>query len=285
MMELVEGETLAQLVSKGLLPPAAALDICRQIAEGPETAHGQGIIHRDLKPANVQVTSEGKAKILDFGLARVFLEQVSNAAQAPTITSAMSRPGTVLGTAAYMSPEQAKGMPVDKQTDIWGFGCVLFESLTGKRPFQGATTTEIVASVLKSEPDWQALPADTPAPIRRLLRRWPKAGLWRVSSNGGAAQLIAKPSEGSEGSSLRYNQPEILPNNRGILFTILKEGRTSITIHPSGADRPRILIESGNSPRYFVLVQHELTCAVRCVGGARNTSFFVLNCHRGYNNY
>ncbi len=224
-MELVEGETLAQLVSKGLLPPAAALDICRQIAEGPETAHGQGIIHRDLKPANVQVTSEGKAKILDFGLARVFQEHVSY--RTGCKKQRAQRPQAARG---LHEPEQAKGMPVDKQTDIWGFGCVLFESLTGKRPFQGATTTEIVASVLKSEPDWQALPADTPAPIRRLLRRWPKAGLWRVSSNGGAAQLIAKPSEGSEGSSLRYNQPEILPNNRGILFTILKEGRTSIAM-------------------------------------------------------
>ncbi|MGA2263295.1 MAG: protein kinase [Acidobacteriota bacterium] len=173
VMELVAGETLAQRIAKRPLPVAEALDVCRQIAEGLEAAHEKGIIHRDLKPANIQITSEGKVKILDFGLARVFQDQPSgiDQTQSPTITATMTQPGVVLGTAAYMSPEQAKGKPVDKRADIWGFGCVLFECLTGRNAFQGETMTETVASILKSEPDWTLLPAETPAMVRSLLRR------------------------------------------------------------------------------------------------------------------
>jgi len=137
VMELVEGQTLAERLRKGPLPVEEALEVCRQIAEGLEAAHEKGIIHRDLKPGNVMVSKEGKVKILDFGLAKAFHEQPTAAelANSPTITEAMTRPGVVLGTAAYMSPEQAKGKPVDKRTDIWGFGCVMFECLTGKRAY------------------------------------------------------------------------------------------------------------------------------------------------------
>ncbi|MBP1598508.1 MAG: serine/threonine protein kinase [Acidobacteria bacterium] len=173
VLELVEGKTLAERLHRRPFPVEEALEICRQIAEGLEAAHEKGIIHRDLKPANVKVTPEGKVKILDFGLARALHDQSATAdlSQSPTVTDEMTRPGVILGTAAYMSPEQAKGKTVDKRADIWAFGCVLYECLTGKRAFQGDTITETVAAILKSEPDWTLLPGETPASVRSLLRR------------------------------------------------------------------------------------------------------------------
>ena len=173
VLELVEGETLAQRISKGALPVDEALGICRQIAEGLEAAHEKGVIHRDLKPANVMITEGDKVKILDFGLAKALSDETQSvdSSQSPTLTEAMTRPGVILGTAAYMSPEQAKGKSVDKRADIWAFGCILYECLTGKRAFEGETVTETLAAILKSEPDWQALPAATPPSIRFVLRR------------------------------------------------------------------------------------------------------------------
>jgi len=173
VLELVPGETLAERVAKGPLPVEEALEVCRQIAEGVEAAHERGVIHRDLKPANVKVTPEGKVKILDFGLAKAFEDEasVTDISQSPTLTEEMTRAGVILGTAAYMSPEQARGKPVDKRADIFAFGAVLYELLTGKRTFEGETITETIAAVLKSEPDWDALPGDTPWNIRTLLRR------------------------------------------------------------------------------------------------------------------
>jgi eukaryotic-like serine/threonine-protein kinase len=173
VLELVEGETLAQRLSKGALPVDEALGICRQIAEGLEAAHEKGVIHRDLKPANVMITGGDKVKILDFGLAKALSDdaQAVDSSQSPTLTEAMTRPGIILGTAAYMSPEQAKGKAVDKRTDIWAFGCILYECLTGKRSFEGETVTETLAAILKGAPDWQSLPATTPPNIRFALRR------------------------------------------------------------------------------------------------------------------
>jgi len=168
VMELVEGETLAQRLNKGALPIEDALGICRQIAEGLEAAHERGVIHRDLKPANVMITEGDKVKILDFGLAKALSEETQSvdSSHSPTLTEAMTRPGVILGTAAYMSPEQAKGKAVDKRADIWAFGCILYECLTGRRAFWGETVTETLAAVLTKEPEWEK----TPATMRPLLR-------------------------------------------------------------------------------------------------------------------
>jgi serine/threonine-protein kinase len=173
VLELVEGETLFERLSRGVLYLEETLDVCRQIAEGLEGAHEKGIIHRDLKPSNVKITPERKVKILDFGLAKAFHDQVSEVdiSKSPTITADMTEPGVILGTAAYMSPEQATGRPVDKRADIWSFGCILFECLTWKRPFHGATVTETIAAILRGQPDWDSLPAGTPGNVRAVLRR------------------------------------------------------------------------------------------------------------------
>ena len=172
VMELVEGETLARRLKSGAFAVEDALDIAKQVAEALEAAHEQGIIHRDLKPANVMITPEGKVKVLDFGLAKAVTEESPTfAADSPTITANYTRPGVVLGTAPYMSPEQARGKPLDKRTDIWSLGCVLYECLTGQRAFEAGTTTDVLAQIVMSEPDFTVLPGDLPPIAERLLRR------------------------------------------------------------------------------------------------------------------
>ena len=174
VMELVPGATLAERVKReGPVPVEEALKIGVQIAEALEAAHEKSIIHRDLKPANVKLTPEGKVKVLDFGLAKAFEGDPSSVdmSNSPTLSMAATMQGVILGTAAYMSPEQARGKSVDKRTDIWAFGCVLYELLTAKQAFHGEDITDILAAVVRAEPDWQALPAATPQRIRSLLRR------------------------------------------------------------------------------------------------------------------
>lgn len=173
VLELVEGGTLKARLSEGPLAVAEALDTCLQIAEGLEAAHEKGIMHRDLKPGNIMLTPEGKVKILDFGLAKAYTTETTdiNIANSPTITDQMTEPGVILGTAAYMSPEQARGRSVDKRADIWAFGCILYECLTGKRAFEGDTISETLASILRGEPEWKALPASLPWKVADLLTR------------------------------------------------------------------------------------------------------------------
>ena len=177
VMELVEGETLAERIAspnatgRGL-PVEDALKIALQIAGALEAAHECGIIHRDLKPANVMVTSDEVVKVLDFGLAKAAEGgRGQDFSQSATVSFAGTREGTILGTAAYMSPEQARGKPVDKRTDIWAFGCVIYEMLTGRLAFSGETASDAVAAILSRDPDWLGLPAKTPESVRRLLRR------------------------------------------------------------------------------------------------------------------
>jgi len=172
ILELVEGDTLARPLDTGPLPLLEALTIARQIADALQAAHEKGIVHRDLKPANVALTADGRVKVLDFGLAKTLgPSHPDDVSESPTVTSAGTRLGVVLGTAAYMSPEQARGLPIDKRSDIWAFGCVLYEMVTGSRAFPGRTTSDAIAGVLEREPDWRLLPAATPPRIQWLLQR------------------------------------------------------------------------------------------------------------------
>ena len=174
VLEMVEGPTLAERIERGPIPLEDALPIARQIADALEAAHAQGIVHRDLKPANIKVRDDGTVKVLDFGLAKAIAVDSSPGVVplSPTITSpAATAMGTIMGTAAYMSPEQARGRAVDKRSDIWAFGAVLYEMLTGRRAFDGEDVSYTLANILKGEPDWSALPAGTPPAIERVLRR------------------------------------------------------------------------------------------------------------------
>ncbi len=174
IMELVQGETLADRIRHGPIPMDEALPIAKQIAEALDEAHEKGIIHRDLKPANIKVAPDGKVKVLDFGLAKACEPDQRDAAasNSPTAMSmAATNAGMILGTAAYMSPEQAKGKMVDRRADIWAFGVVLYEMLTGRMLFSGETISETMAAVMMKQPDWNRLPANTPARLRELVRR------------------------------------------------------------------------------------------------------------------
>jgi serine/threonine protein kinase len=173
VLELVEGETLADRIQRGPIPIEESLKLSRQIAEALEAAHEKGVIHRDLKPANIKITPEGIVKVLDFGLAKALEEEAAEAdrSDSPALSLAAIKAGAILGTAAYMSPEQARGFGVDKRCDIWSFGVVLFEMLVGKQLFAGPTISDTLAAVLRADIDWNILPGDTPASIRTLLRR------------------------------------------------------------------------------------------------------------------
>ena len=210
VMELVEGATLAERIAQGPVPLAEALTIARQIADALAAAHDRNIIHRDLKPANIKLQPDGDVKVLDFGLAKAMtLDEPNGSSLQQTVTSpAMTMHGVILGTAAYMSPEQAAGRAIDRRTDLWAFGAVLMEMLTGRQVFAGDSVSEVIASVLKDEPDWAALPASTPASIHRLLRRclerdrrrrWPDAATARMECDDAlvAAELPPPPSASS----------------------------------------------------------------------------------------
>jgi len=207
VMELIEGQTLAERI-RGGLAIEETLPIFQQIAEALEAAHERGIVHRDLKPANVKVTPDGKTKVLDFGLAKAFGPELASSTQSssPTMTREGTETGIVLGTTAYMSPEQARGNALDKRTDIWSFGCCLYEALTGKAAFRGPTVSDTIAAILEREPDWKALPSRTPRAIRALLARCLTKDPWsRLRDIGDARIEIARARE--EPSEARETAP------------------------------------------------------------------------------
>src|ERR1051326_7913321 len=180
VMELVEGPTLTDRIAQGVIRQEEALDIARQIAEALEAAHEKGIVHRDLKPGNVKLTAEGKVKVLDFGLAKA-QESASEAGSveaSPTVTLSATRPGLILGTAGYMAPERGRGGGVDKRADIWAFGVVLYEMLTGRRLFKGDTVSDTLAAVLKTDPDMSSIPMQVRPIVERCLRKDPRRR-WR----------------------------------------------------------------------------------------------------------
>lgn len=226
VMELVEGETLAERLRQGPLPIQETLAVARQMAEAIQEAHEKGIIHRDLKPGNVKITPSGRVKILDFGLAKMtqtFHGEAASgtppSAEAATLPVDSTRPGAVMGTPAYMSPEQARGLEVDKRTDIWAFGCCLFECLSGRKPFRGRTASDLMAEVLKSEPDWSQIPPETPHAVVTLLRRClEKEPSRRLSAIGDIAIMLDESTRGpTAAASPPMPQPPSAPTPAALL--------------------------------------------------------------------
>ena len=213
VLELVEGPTLADRIAQGAMPIEDALPIARQIAEALEAAHEAGVIHRDLKPANIKVREDGTVKVLDFGLAKAFQPDAGdpNLSQSPTIslTAAATQMGMVIGTAAYMAPEQARGKTVDKRADVWAFGAVLYEMLTGQRPFTGKDVTDTLAAVLRIDADLDALPAATPPRLRQVLKaclqKEPKA---RIRDIGDVSLAM----DGTFDTPVQETMPSVTPH-------------------------------------------------------------------------
>jgi eukaryotic-like serine/threonine-protein kinase len=261
VLELVEGPTLADRIAQGALPLDEVLPIARQIVEGLEAAHEQGIIHRDLKPANIKLRPDGTVKVLDFGLAKALSRTDGSASSRPDVTASptllspatMTSAGVILGTAAYMSPEQARGRTVDRRADNWAFGCVVYEMLTGRRTFEGEEVTDTLAGILRGEPDWNALPPSTPQSVRRLLRRClQKDPRERLQAIGDARldivdALSANP-EGETATTGAVRQRSVLPiAGAAIAATAVIVGVAAWMLKPGASDNTpitRSLIET-----------------------------------------
>jgi len=292
VLELVEGPTLADRIARGAIPLDEALPIARQIAEALEAAHEQGIIHRDLKPANIKLRPDGTVKVLDFGLAKA-LEPITGPSQpagaaslSPTITSpaVMSGVGVLLGTAAYMSPEQAKGKPADKRSDIWAFGCVLYEMLTARRAFAGDDVTETLASVLAREPDWTALPTKVTPAIRTLLRRClDKDRRKRIGDV--AVARFAIDEAGALGAGASANDGEVQPRIDAAVATARAQLRRVMRVRMTLVTAAAVLITGAvvgaavwyatrpTPPRIVQLTVATTPATAVATGGGRNLAF------------
>ena len=255
VLELVEGPTLADRIAQSPIPIDEALPIARQIAEALEAAHEQGVIHRDLKPANIKLRPDGTVKVLDFGLAKA-LQPTSGVRTdlTPTITTpAMTQLGVILGTAAYMAPEQAKGRPADKRSDVWAFGCVLYEMLTGKRAFEGEDVSDTLAAVLRGDPDWQALPRALPAVVITVLNRClRKDRHQRFSEMSTPLFLLSEPSEAAPWSAPSPTEPRpwlkrALPVLSGAMVAVLATALAGLAFF-----RFRITLPEGQRVKYQI---------------------------------
>jgi Tol biopolymer transport system component len=315
VLELVEGETLADRLARGPIELEEAASIARQIADALEAAHDRGVVHRDLKPANIKITPEGKVKVLDFGLAKMAERDASavGLSLSPTLSVHATHDGVILGTAAYMSPEQARGKPVDRRTDIWAFGCVLFEMITGRKAFDGGdTVSDAIAAILKSDPDWTAIPATTPPHIRRLLRRClqkdpqkrlphiglarleidegegdalPVSGvaasitpqqLWRRARAVAAAALVAGALGVWAGRYLTRQEPPVIarfPIALGAEQSFTGQGRGPIAISPDGTQIAYVADRKLFRRSLSDLESHVVVNVDTRVGGATNPVF------------
>jgi sugar lactone lactonase YvrE len=252
-MELVRGDDLAQVLSRGPLPVREAIDAAKQIAAALEAAHDAGVVHRDLKPANVKRTPEGQTKVLDFGLAKTLGTAGASPALSATVTSTGSVAGLIVGTACYMSPEQARGLPVDRRTDLWAFGCVLFEMLSGAKAFDGATVTDVLAAVVTGEPDWSKLPAATPPAVRRLLRRClEKDARKRLRDAGDASLLLDENPEDA-----RAGAPSAAPARSAKVGPIAAAALVALLLGIGGG----LLLRSRAVPEFPGVEFHRLTFA------------------------
>jgi eukaryotic-like serine/threonine-protein kinase len=295
VLELAEGETLERrLAQSGPMPIDDAIAVARQVADALEAAHEKGIVHRDLKPANIAVASDGRVKVLDFGLAKALDPAgTPDVSMSPTLTFAATQAGVILGTAAYMSPEQAKGRPTDKRTDVWAFGCVLFEMLTARRAFEGEDVTDTIAAVVRGEPDWTRLPADTPPHIRLLLRRCldkdrrtrvPDIGVarflmteaiasvptstrtqprWTRRAAAGGAAIVAASAIAAAGALVgaRWNRPPVRPTAR---FVIVPPAAQPLFLQ--GTDRDVAVSPDGTNLVYRSGLGASSQFAVRQIG-------------------
>jgi eukaryotic-like serine/threonine-protein kinase len=249
VLELVEGDTLADRIARGgALPLSEAVAIARQIAEALQAAHDKGIIHRDLKPANIALTTDSHVKVLDFGLAKALetapaaQSSVPAATLSPTLSVAMTEAGFILGTAAYMSPEQAKGRPADKRSDVWAFGCVLFEMLTGKRAFEGEDASDTLAGILRGEPDWKAVPRNTPAHVREVLTGClAKDRKQRLADIAVVDYLLSEPRRVTTSSGKGISLPLAVGFTAAALTLIVAAGFGGVRWAQNRGETPRVM--------------------------------------------
>jgi Tol biopolymer transport system component len=279
VMELVEGLTLADRILQGPIAIQETLNIGRQIADALEAAHEKGIVHRDLKPSNIKIKPDGTVKVLDFGLAKTGSRATASPQDSPTISITPTEAGVILGTAAYMSPEQARGKTVDKRSDIWAFGCVVFEMLTGTRTFDGDGTSEILASVLRTDPPWSRLPEPTPPAVRRLLRRCLEKDVRRRLADVADARIEIDDAQHETGAGLIV-EPSVSRAARPRLYvalavtTLVAIGALVWAMRPAVAPpemRFDVVIPPATDPRGFALSPdgRQLVYMAKFEGGTR----------------